>query len=63
MTSASPDHLRPIVGDMSDPVDDQGQFIDSGRRREIGVTHWHLNRTARVGNVGPDPVRHRAGQG
>jgi hypothetical protein len=27
---------------MSVPVDDQGQFIDSGHRRDVGVTHWHL---------------------
>jgi hypothetical protein len=42
MTSALPEHLRPIVSDMSVPVDEQGRWIDSGRWREVGVTHWHL---------------------
>ncbi len=42
MTSPLPEHLRPIVGDVSVPVDDQGRWIDSGRWREVGVTHWHL---------------------
>jgi hypothetical protein len=42
MASILPEHLRPIVGDMSVPVDEQGRWIDSGRWREVGVTHWHL---------------------
>ena len=43
MPSRLPEHLRPIVGDTSVPVDGQGRWIDSGYWREIKkVTHWHL---------------------
>ncbi|MGH3587475.1 MAG: hypothetical protein ACRDQ0_14240 [Pseudonocardia sp.] len=29
-------------GDQRVPLDGAGQFVDSGRWRDVGVTHWHL---------------------
>ncbi|OJY40315.1 MAG: hypothetical protein BGP03_00420 [Pseudonocardia sp. 73-21] len=38
------EHLKPRCVQIEVPVDAQGGFVDSGRWREKGVTHWNLLR-------------------